>query len=300
MSLLEASHLTRNFGSHTALDDFSLSVAAGEIVGLIGPSGGGKTTAVRLMCGIDRPDRGSVSLFGRGIDNLRMNDRQRIAMLAQDPAIIPEFTICEQVRLAAALRGTRAELADILQRVGLADDHRTRLSAASGGMRRRAGIAATLVSDPELAFLDEPTAGLDPIIRDELWAWFRERRGTGRAMVVTTQHIDEASRCDRVIVLRNGVVITDARPRDLLTESGLTERLVIRVAAADLERSRAVLQNRGLAPTQRRNELIVATTDAAQEAASVAELLSSNNVSVHSLDTEVPGLDEIFRSLVEQ
>lgn len=300
MSLLEASHLTRNFGSYTALDDFSLSVAAGEIVGLIGPSGGGKTTAVRLMCGIDRPDRGSVRLLGRGIDNLRMRERQKIAMLAQDPAIIPEFTIGEQVRLAAKLRGVRVELADILQRVGLADHHRTRLLAASGGMRRRAGLAATLVSDPELAFLDEPTAGLDPIIRDELWAWFRARRETGRAMVVTTQHIDEASRCDRVIVLRNGAVITDARPRDLLTESGLSERLVIRVAAADLERSRAVLQNRGLAPAQRRNELVVATNNAAQEAASVAELLSSNNVTVHSLDTEVPGLDEIFRSLVEQ
>lgn len=300
MSLLEASHLTRVFGSHTALDDFSISVGTGEIVGLIGPSGGGKTTAVRLMCGIDRPDHGSVLLFGRPIDSLRMMDRQRIALLAQDPAIVPEFTIGEQVELAASLRGSRADVAGLLETVGLADDRHTRLSAASGGMRRRAGLAATLISDPELAFLDEPTAGLDPIIRDELWSWFRERRVAERAMVVTTQHIDEASRCDRVIVLRNGSIIADARPDDLLAESGLAERLVIRVAVEDLHTTRAILRNQGLVATRRRNELIIDTENAAEEAAAVAELLSNNNVAVQSLDTDVPGLDEIFRTLVEQ
>ncbi len=300
MTLLEASGLTRTFGEHTALEDFSVTVNPGEIVGLIGPSGGGKTTAVRLMCGIDRPDSGTIQMFGRPIDTLRMRDRQRLALLAQDPAIIPEFTIAEQIRMAARLRGTKPDLARILQTVGLADDSKTRLSAASGGMRRRAGLAATLVSDPELAFLDEPTAGLDPIVRDELWAWFRTRQAEGRAMVVTTQHIDEAARCNRVIVLRKGSIIADAKPADLRTESGLAERLVVRVDAIDLDRAREVLRQSGLVTAQRRQKLIVETENAAEEAASVAELLASNGVTVTSLDTDAPGLDEIFRTLVEQ
>lgn len=300
MTLLEADGLTRKFGRHTALDDFSITVDPGEIVGLIGPSGGGKTTAVRLMCGIDRPDRGNVRVFGRSIDNLRMTDRQRMALLAQDPAIVPEFTIIEQIKLAARLRGTRPDFDSALETVGLQDDPDTRLSEASGGMRRRAGLAATLVSDPELAFLDEPTAGLDPIVRDELWAWFRSRRTAGRAMVVTTQHIDEAARCNRVIVLRKGSIIADAKPSDLRAESGLAERLLVHVPATDLARAQELLRDAGLAVTQRRQELIVDSENAAEQAGSVAELLVANGIAVTSLDTDVPGLDEIFRTLVEQ
>lgn len=300
MTLLEAEGLTRTFGQHTALSDFSLSIDPGEIVGLIGPSGGGKTTAVRLMCGIDQPDHGTIRIFDTAIEQLRTKDRQRLALLAQDPAIIPEFTIAEQIKMAASLRGKKFDLAATLQTVGLADHDSTRLSEASGGMRRRAGLAATLVSDPDLAFLDEPTAGLDPIIRDELWAWFRSRQDDGRAMIVTTQHIDEAARCNRVIVLRSGSIIADAKPDDLRTEAGLSERLLVRVDPADLVRTRNVLAQNGLVATQRRDALTVDSENAGEDAASVAEVLSSNNIAVHSLDTDAPGLDEIFRTLVER
>ena len=300
-SILIASSLRRTFGSYVAIDDFDLTVDEGTIVGLIGPSGGGKTTAVRLLAGIDEPDSGSVEVFGSPVRSLRRKDRARMAILAQDPALVPQLTIHEQVSFAAELRGLRRDVQEALARVGLDESVDTRLSDASGGMRRRAGLAATLITDPDLVFCDEPTAGLDPIVRETVWSWFRERRRAGRTMVVTTQHIDEAARCDRVLVLRTGAIIADTTPSQLTAESGLREHIVIELVDNNAQLAIDALKRRGLSAEFRAgHSLVVEARDSADTAGTIVSILADEDVVIDAVDTAVPGLDDVFRALVEK
>lgn len=300
-SILIASSLRRTFGSYVAIDDFDLTVDEGTIVGLIGPSGGGKTTAVRLLAGIDEPDSGSVEVFGSPVRSLRRKDRARMAILAQDPALVPQLTIHEQVSFAAELRGLRRDVQEALARVGLDESVDTRLSDASGGMRRRAGLAATLITDPDLVFCDEPTAGLDPIVRETVWSWFRERRRAGRTMVVTTQHIDEAARCDRVLVLRTGAIIADTTPSQLTAESGLREHIVIELVDNNAQLAIDALKRRGLSAEFRAgHSLVVEARDSADTAGTIVSILADEDVVIDTVDTAVPGLDDVFRALVEK
>lgn len=300
MSIVTAEQLTRTYGPVTAVRDISFEIDSGSILGLIGPSGGGKTTLLRLLCGLETPSSGSATCLGVPTSQLRRSHRARVSLLAQDPALMDEFTIREQLKFQARVRGVDTERIDgCLERVGLDDSGDTRLSDASGGMRRRTGLAAALVGDPDLVFCDEPTAGLDPIVRDQIWSWFRRRRRAGRTMVVTTQHIDEAARCDRVIVLRQGEVVADAVPTDLARDSGLDEELVLALSEADAERAAELVAPLGqvqVTPTG----LVVTTEDAAQSAATAARVLSDAGIELHELDTRVPGLDEVFRAIVEQ
>ncbi len=301
MSLLIAESLGRTFGDHVALEDFNIEVEPGSIVGIIGPSGGGKTTAIRLMCGLDRPDVGSVHLFGTQAIRLGRHERSRLALLAQDPALIDEMTITEQVEFAARLRRVASSVIDpVLARVGLGGSGQTRIADASGGMRRRAGLAAALIGDPDLAFLDEPTAGLDPILREQIWKWFRDRRARGGAMVVTTQHIEEAARCDRVIVLRAGRVIVDTAPALLAKAAGLPEQVRIVVAETDVELSVDKLQ-RHLSDAVHSSDagITIEAVDAATVAAVATRTLRKAGIAVESIDTIAPGLDAVFRAIVE-
>ncbi len=301
MSVLRAENLRRVFGEHVALEDFSLEVEPSSIVGLIGPSGGGKTTAIRLCCGLDRPDRGTVRLFDRPVSKLRRQDRQRISLLAQTPALVEEMTIEQQVSFSARLYGLRTDgITSALDRVGLSESANTRISAASGGMRRRTGLAAALITDPELVFCDEPTAGLDPILRERIWRWFRTRRSHGSAMVVTTQHIEEAARCDRVIILREGIVIADAKPAQLAVSSGLAEQVVIGVPYFELDRSLAALAVRFEGEAWASGcDIVLGAADAASAAADASRTLRNIGVSISSIDTVAPGLDDVFRAIVE-
>lgn len=302
MSLLVADSLRRVFGDHVALDDFSVEVEPGSIVGVIGPSGGGKTTAIRLMCGLDRPDAGSVRLFGTNGTRLGRNERSRLALLAQDPALIDEMTIVEQVAFAARLRRVPSSVIDpVLERVGLDQSGGTRIADASGGMRRRAGLAAALIGDPDLAFLDEPTAGLDPILREQIWRWFRSRRERGAALVVTTQHIEEAARCDRVIVLRAGHVIVDTDPSSLAKTSGLSEQVTIVVHLGDHDASLEVLQRHVTDSVRSSGDaIIIDAIDAATVAAVATRALRDADITIESVDTVAPGLDAVFRAIVEE
>lgn len=301
MSIIEAEGVSRSFRQIEALVELDLTVDAGEIVGIIGPSGGGKTTAIRILAGLDDPTSGSVRVFDRNPRHLDAATRARLGLLSQDPALVEEFTIGEQVRFSANLRGQQVDVESVIEIVGLSDSVDTVLSRASGGMRRRAGLASTLVTDPDLVFCDEPTAGLDPIIRLDLWRWFRERRHRGRAMIVTTQHIDEASRCDRVIVLRSGRVIFDDVPSAMAAASGLDERVVVEVDRSDQDRARTVLaEGRWTVVAERDGMLTVTTPDGATAAAEVARRLDEAGIVVESVDTATPGLDDVFRGLIER
>jgi ABC-2 type transport system ATP-binding protein len=212
--------LTRCFGQQTVLDRVDLDVRAGTIVGLIGPSGCGKTTLIRTMVGIRQPDAGEISVLGTTPSEFTEADRARIGYMPQLPALLPGLSIIDNLRFAASLygvniRGRRRRMREMLQFVGLADDPKKLAGTASGGMRRRLALAQTLIHDPELIFLDEPTAGIDPILRDRFWQHFRRLRDHGRTLIVSTQYVGEASDCDVVAVMAQGRIVTLAPPDEL-------------------------------------------------------------------------------------
>jgi ABC-2 type transport system ATP-binding protein len=212
--------LGKSFDDHAVVRDVGLEIQAGTIVGLIGPSGCGKTTTVRLLTGLYEPTTGEAWVDGTPATELSHSQRARIGYLPQIPALFPELSMWENLSFHASMYGLRLRrkrrLRQLLDWVELTADRDKRVSAASGGMQRRLALAAAFVHDPTLVFLDEPTAGIDPILRAKFWEQFQELRNAGRTLIVTTQYVGEAAECDLVGVLSDGELVMLDTPANLL------------------------------------------------------------------------------------
>jgi ABC-2 type transport system ATP-binding protein len=225
--IVACSALGKSFGDAPVVHDVDLNIPTGTIVGLIGPSGSGKTTTVRLLAGLLDPTTGHAEVDGTPSTELSHRQRSRIGYLPQRPALFPDLSLWENLNFHASMYGVRlrrrARLRELLEWVELTDDRRKRVREASGGMQRRLALAAAFVHDPALAFLDEPTAGIDPILRARFWDQFRVLRDAGRTLIVTTQYVGEAAACDVVGVLSAGELVFFGTPDELLSLAGLTE-----------------------------------------------------------------------------
>lgn len=211
--------LRKSFGDDEVIKGVDIEVEPGTIVGLIGPSGCGKTTTVRLMTGLLRPTAGSATVFGTESCSLTAKQRARIGYLPQTPALFPELSLGENLSFHASMYGMRFRRRDrldqLLDWVELSDHRSKRVVDASGGMQRRLALAAAFVHDPDVVFLDEPTAGIDPILRDKLWTRFHDVADAGRSLVVTTQYVGEAGQCDLVGLLSDGELLLLDTPTNL-------------------------------------------------------------------------------------
>jgi ABC-2 type transport system ATP-binding protein len=216
---IAADSLSKSFGESEVIRSIDLAVEPGQIVGLIGPSGCGKTTTVRLLLGLLTPTDGSASIGGRPSVELTAAERGRIGYLPQTPALFPELSLVENLNFHASMYGLplrRSAAIDRVLRWVELDEHRTkRVADASGGMQRRLALAAAFVHDPDVVFLDEPTAGIDPILRDKLWQRFRGARDEGTTVLVTTQYVGEAGECDVVGLLGDGELLMFDTPERL-------------------------------------------------------------------------------------
>ena len=218
-SVISAQHLTKKFGDETAVQDVSFDVPRASIFGFIGPSGSGKTTTVRLLTGVYTPTEGQVSVLDRSPAKFSQSDRARLGYMPQLFVLYPNLTVWENLNFAASLYGMSLfrgkRLKEALTFVELYE-HRSKLARnISGGMLRRLSLAATLVHDPELLFLDEPTAGIDPVLRHKFWDHFRELKSQGRTIFITTQYVSEADNCDLVGVQNNGKLLLVDTPQGI-------------------------------------------------------------------------------------
>ncbi len=216
---VSCSGLGKTFDDRPAVHDVALAVDEGSILGLIGPSGCGKTTTVRLLIGLLHPTTGSATVWDTPSTRLTASQRGRIGYLPQLPALFPTLSLWENLSFHASMYGLRLRrrrrLHEMLGWVQL-DEHRDKkVREASGGMQRRVALAAAFVHDPVLVFLDEPTAGIDPILRSALWERFHEMRDEGRTMLVTTQYVGEAAYCDHVGLLSDGELLLVDTPENL-------------------------------------------------------------------------------------
>ncbi|GAB2877044.1 ABC transporter ATP-binding protein [Nocardioides pacificus] len=239
MSAIEVSGLTKLYGDFRAVDDVTLDVGAGEFFGILGPNGAGKTTALEMIEGLRRPDAGEIRVFGESPWPRNPALLPRIGVQLQASSFFERLTTREQIQTFAALYGVRAGAADEwLERVGLSDKADARVEDLSGGQAQRLSIACALVHDPELVFLDEPTAALDPQARRNLWDLLSGLNDSGRTVVLTTHYMDEAEvLCDRVAVMDHGRLLRLDSPAALVRDLDAPTRIT--VAPGQLSRDEA-------------------------------------------------------------
>jgi ABC-2 type transport system ATP-binding protein len=214
-------HLRVIRGKRPALHDFSVQIAKGSITGLLGPSGCGKTTLIRCIVGTQILTKGTVTVLGKTAGSAEL--RHRVGYLPQDPTIYRDLRVVDNVRYFAALYGFDGQAADAaIDRVGLTD-HRTALCAnLSGGQRTRVSLACALVCQPDLLVLDEPTVGLDPVLRADLWEQFTELARGGTTLLVSSHVMDEADHCGDLLLMRDGRLVAHTTPTQLREDTGCT------------------------------------------------------------------------------
>ena len=208
-------------GGRTALDGVSFALEPGLVTGLLGPSGSGKTTLLRSLVGVQAHVSGTVEVLGHSAGTAEL--RRRVAYVTQAPSVYRDLTVAENLRyFARILRAPVGTVADVLVTSRLADHADTVAGRLSGGELSRLSLATALLGDPDVLMLDEPTVGLDPMLRRDLWEHFHRLADEGRTLLVSSHVMDEAARCDRLLLLHAGRLLADGRPDDLLRRTGET------------------------------------------------------------------------------
>jgi oleandomycin transport system ATP-binding protein len=303
---IEAEGLTKRYGKTTAIIDVDLVVRPGTIVGLLGPNGAGKTTAVRVFATLLRPDAGSARVGG--FDVVRQPDRVRelIGLTGQYAAVDEDLTGWENLVLVARLLelsrpAARRRAAELLERFDLTEAAHRSLKTYSGGMRRRLDVAASLIGRPRVLFLDEPTTGLDPRSRGDVWDLVRDLVGDGVTVLLTTQYLDEADRlAAEIVVMDHGRVLESGTPADLKAKVG-GQTLDARPAdRADLPRVAEIVSEivgPGSIDIERLLVSAPVTSSATGAIAAVAGRLDAAGIEVSELGLRLASLDEVFLAL---
>ncbi len=306
-NVIEASGLTKDYGEQRAIDDIDLLIPRGVIVGLIGPSGCGKTTLIRLMTGIARPSSGEVRVFGTDPVDFTTRQRRRFGYMPQLPVLFPNLTVWGNLSFIASvygmsLRHRKRDLRELLDLVDLLPHRHKRLIDCSGGMQRRLTLAATLVHDPELLYLDEPTAGVDPILRERFWGHFRTLRDQGHTVVVPTQYVGEAVSCDVVAVMAHGRLITVKPPAALARVAYNGDPLVVELDNGWLSGGEVGrLRDQPFVHAVRRTDdgLTVVVGDGPTDTVHLQQFFDSSGLAIGPITPLEPSFDEIFVQIIE-
>jgi daunorubicin resistance ABC transporter ATP-binding subunit len=296
--------LVKRFGSVVALDGIDLEVAPATVFGLLGPNGAGKTTAVRILTTILTPDGGRASVLGHDVTRRAAAVRHRIGLAGQFAAVDGNLTGRENLRLIGLLTQLpKASIAprgaELLERFGLTDAADRPVRTYSGGMRRRLDVAAALVHRPPVLFLDEPTTGLDPQSRSDLWDMIRELVAEGTTVLLTTQYLEEADRlAHRLAVIDGGRVIAEGTPTELKARLGAT---VVEIGfaheAAALRAEPVVARVEGALPQREGSRLRVKAEEGAHMLMDVLRALDGDGLVPTALALREPSLDDVFLAL---
>ncbi len=308
-AVIRTHELTKRFSDDVVVDRVTMAIPRGSIFGFIGPSGCGKTTTMRLLLGIYEATGGVVEVLGRSPDHFTTADRRRIGYMPQIFVLYPDLTVWENLNFSASLYGLplrrRARLRAVLDLVELTGHEGKRARNISGGMRQRLSLAAALIHEPELIFLDEPTAGIDPVLRSKFWEHFNHLKGEGRTLFITTQYVGEAAFCDYVGVMADGRLLMVDTPQGLRRRAlggdvirikpnrllDFNELSTLRAESFVLDRQ--VYINRDLS-------LQIVVDETATALPAVISWLDGRDIAVDEAGEYNPSFDELFVTLLEQ
>ena len=296
----------KTYGDKKALNGLDLTVARGTVHGVLGPNGAGKTTLVRILSTLLRPDAGRIEVAGHDVLREAYAVRLRIGLLGQHAALDEEFGGRQNLELFGRLhhlgaRRARARAGELLERFDLTDTGRKAVRQYSGGMRRRLDLAASLITEPEVLFLDEPTTGLDPRGRAEVWASVRSLVGGGTTVLLTTQYLEEADQlADRISVVDAGRVIAEGTADELKAETGGDRIDVTLRNAGQLGAAVALLPLTGVSVDADRRLLSAPVTDRMEALSGVVRALQEAGIEAEDVALRRPTLDEVFLHLTSE
>jgi len=313
--VIQVENVTKKFGESVGVEDLNFEVYQGEIFGFIGPSGSGKTTTMRLLNGIYAPTSGTVRLLGVNPAKPTRALHEGFGYMPQQFVLYPNLTVYENMNFMAAIQGLgwrerRPRIAELLKFVELWDARDRLAEKISGGMQRRLELAGSLVHAPRLLFVDEPTAGIDPVLRGKFWEEFRRFRETGRTLFVTTQYVGESEYCDRVGVIRKGRLIAVAAPLELrrlamqgdMVDLDAPDLRLHASAVPQLLSQPFVVRGTDGKPvynwSNEGNTLRVHVTDAADAIPQILQLLQTQGIEVTAVQEYRPTFDEVFITLM--
>ncbi|WP_010677451.1 ABC transporter ATP-binding protein [Bacillus timonensis] len=217
MNVIELNNISKSYGDVKAVDSITLQVKQGEVLGIIGANGAGKSTTLEIMMGIRKPDSGSVKILGLNADKASNEIKQKIGIQLQQTALYDRIKVKEALKLFSSYYDKKRDLQEIIETLGLTPYLNKYVKNLSGGWQQRTSLALALVNDPEIIFLDEPTTGLDPQARRDLWTCINRYRNEGKTILLSTHYMDEAQRhCERIAIIKKGKLVACDKPQNLI------------------------------------------------------------------------------------
>ncbi|MCD6488431.1 MAG: ABC transporter ATP-binding protein [Desulfurococcales archaeon] len=298
--LLIVDGVWKKFGDKVVLKNVSLVVHSGEVVGLLGPNGAGKTTLLRIISGVLKPDQGRVSI--KGFNPVDSKARALIGFCPQEPGLIADLTGFENMLFYARLQGLDGKsvikrIKELLEVMGLTKDADRLVRKYSGGMKKKLGLATTLIHDPEILILDEPTTGMDPGVRREVWRIIEEERERGKGILIATHYMEEADALsDRVYIIDQGRIIASGSPEELKSKYAPSSVIIVEFykQPRDLE---GVLQKTGLKYIVDGDKVRIHSSDPDRDVPGIVALIHEEGGTIKTLHVAKPTLEDVFLKL---
>jgi len=294
---VEIVELAKSYGAVTAIENLSLGVDPGTICGMIGPDGAGKTTTMRILCGLLRPDSGRAAVMGRDSATEAAAVKELIGYMPQRFSLYPDLTVAENMGFFADLyrvpdQERRRRDAELMEFSRLGEFRDRRAGRLSGGMKQKLALCCTLIHTPRVLVLDEPTTGVDPVSRREFWRILRELAGEGLALLVSTPYMDEADLCDDVVLVHAGRIIASGTPQQV---AAAFPRRLMEIDGPDLARAAPALAAVSGVAAHRFGNRLHLVYDDAEQAAGVRTALAGLQVAAHEIE---PGIEDTFVELM--
>jgi ABC-2 type transport system ATP-binding protein len=308
-TMIEASGVVKRFGKTTALDELNLFAEQGSILAVLGPNGAGKTTFVRCIATLIRPDAGTLRVFGHDVVREAQAVRSAIGLAGQFAAVEPAMTGRENLEMVARLfgqdrAGARANSSRVLEQIGLVEDADRLVRTYSGGMRKKLDLGASLVGSPRLLLLDEPTTGVDPRSRIDLWDAMRELVGQGTNVLLTTQYLDEADNlADEIVIIDHGRSIAQGTPAELKERAGrkvIEVQVRVREHIPDVANALHAIGDGDIKVDEATRRVSVAADGGAEQLTRALLPLEQRGITLEDVALRPPRLDEVFLALTEQ